>query len=162
MLGVVGVIVNVRPATGEVNVAQLIALAAAFGFGISIAVVKSLTRTEQTLTIIFWMLVVQAVASVLPALYVWSWPPLETWGWMAVIAFCGTFSHYCMARALLHADATVVLPMDFLRVPLTAALGWLLYTERLDLFTVLGAAMILTGNLLNLKPTTRVPARAMQ
>ena len=160
VLGLVGVIVIVRPATGEVNVGQLIALAAAFGFGISIAVVKSLTRTEQTLTIIFWMLVVQAVASVLPALYVWSWPPLETWGWMAVIAFCGTFSHYCMARALLHADATVVLPMDFLRVPLTAALGWLLYTERLDLFTVLGAAMILTGNLLNLKPTTRVPARA--
>jgi drug/metabolite transporter (DMT)-like permease len=160
VLGLVGVIVIVRPATGELNIGQSIALAAAVGFGVSVAVVKSLTRTEQTLTIIFWMLVVQAAASLLPALYVWSWPPLQTWGWMIVIAFCGTFSHYCMARALLHADATVVLPMDFLRVPLTAALGWLLYTERLDLFTVLGAVMILTGNLLNLKPATSVPARA--
>jgi drug/metabolite transporter (DMT)-like permease len=70
---------------------------------------------------------------------------------LVVIAFCGTFSHYCMARAMLYADATVVIPMDFLRVPLTALAGWLLYSERLDMFTVLGAALILTGNLLNLR-----------
>jgi len=63
-----------------------------------------------------------------------------------------------MARAMLYADATVVLPMDFLRVPLTATVGWLIYSERLDLFTVLGAALILAGNLLNLKPTTPIPA----
>jgi drug/metabolite transporter (DMT)-like permease len=159
-LGLVGVIVIVRPATGEINPGQLIALAAAVGFGISIAVVKSLTRTEQTLAIIFWMLVVQTAAGFFPALYVWTWPPAYIWGWVVVIAFCGTFSHYCMARAMLHADATVVIPMDFLRVPLTATVGWLIYSERLDLFTVLGAALILTGNLLNLKPNSQVPARA--
>jgi drug/metabolite transporter (DMT)-like permease len=160
VLGLVGVIVIVRPATGEVNPGQLIALAAAVGFGISIAVVKSLTRTEQTLAIIFWMLVVQAAASLLPALYVWTWPSPAVWGWSIVIAFCGTFSHYCMARAMLHADATVVIPMDFLRVPLSATAGWLIYSERLDLFTVLGAVLILTGNLLNLKPNppTKAPA----
>jgi drug/metabolite transporter (DMT)-like permease len=160
VLGLVGVIAIVRPATGEVNPGQLIALAAAVGFGISIAVVKSLTRTEQTLAIIFWMLAVQAAASLLPALYVWTWPSPAVWGWSIVIAFCGTFSHYCMARAMLHADATVVIPMDFLRVPLTAAAGWLIYSERLDAFTVLGAVLILTGNLLNLKPNSPIPARA--
>ena len=160
VLGIVGVIVIVRPATGEINPGQLIALAAAVGFGISIAMVKSLTRTEQTLAIIFWMLVVQSVAGLLPALYVWTWPAAHVWGWAAVIAFCGTYSHYCMARAMLHADATVVIPMDFLRVPLTATAGWLIYSERLDLFTVLGAALILTGNLLNLRTTNPAPARA--
>ena len=77
-----------------------------------------------------------------------------------MIAFCGTFSHYCMARAMLHADATVVIPMDFLRVPLTATAGWLIYSERLDLSRSLGAALILTGNLLNLKPNQPLPARA--
>ena len=160
VLGLVGVIVIVRPATGEINPGQLIALAAAIGFGISIALVKSLTRTEQTLAIIFWMLVVQSAAGFFPALYAWKWPPTYAWGWVAVIAFCGTFSHYCMARAMLYADATVVIPMDFLRVPLTAALGWLIYSERLDIFTVLGAALILGGNLLNLKPDAPLPARA--
>jgi drug/metabolite transporter (DMT)-like permease len=159
-LGIIGVVVIVRPAAGEINPGQLIALAAAVGFGVSVAMVKSLTRTEQTLTILFWMLVVQSVAGFFPALYVWQWPSAHVWGWVLLIAFCGTFSHYCMARALLHADATVVIPMDFLRVPLTAAAGWLLYSERLDLFTVLGAVLILTGNLLNLKPNPSTKASA--
>jgi drug/metabolite transporter (DMT)-like permease len=159
VLGVVGVIVIVRPATGQLNPGQLIALGAAVGFGISIAMMKSLTRTESTLAIIFWMLVIQSAAGFFPALYVWKWPTAYAFGWIVVIAFCGTFSHYCMARAMLHADATVVLPMDFLRVPLTATAGWLIYSERLDLFTVLGAALILTGNLLNLRAADPVPAR---
>ena len=160
VLGIVGVVVIVRPATSEVDPGQLIALAAAVGFGVSVAMVKSLTRTEQTISILFWMLVVQSAAGFFPALYVWTWPPTHLWGWVVVIAFCGTFSHYCMARAMLHADATVVIPIDFLRVPLTAAAGWLIYSERLDVFTVLGAALILTGNLLNLKPNPSPPARA--
>ena len=160
VLGIVGVIIIVRPATGEVNPGQLIALGAAIGFGISIAMVKSLTRTEQAVAIIFWMLVVQSVIGLFPALHVWQWPSAQAWGWVAVIAFCGTYSHYCMARALRHADATVVIPMDFLRVPLTAAVGWLLYSEQLDLFTVLGAVLILAGNLFNLRATNPAPARA--
>jgi drug/metabolite transporter (DMT)-like permease len=157
VLGLIGVLVIVRPATGPVNPGQLIALAAAVGFGISIAVVKSLTRTENTLAIVFWMLVVQSAAGFFPTLYVWVWPSAHTWLWIVVIAFCGTFSHFCMARAMLYADATIVVPMDFLRVPLTATAGWLLYAERLDLFTVLGAGLILAGNLLNLRPHAPLP-----
>ena len=161
VLGVLGVVIIVRPATGDINPGQLIALGAAVGFGISVAMMKSLTRTETTLSIIFWMLVIQSAAGFLPSLYVWRWPSAYAFGWIVVIAFCGgTFSHYCMARAMLHADATVVLPMDFLRVPLTAIAGWLIYSERLDMFTLLGAALILTGNLLNLKASEPVPARA--
>jgi drug/metabolite transporter (DMT)-like permease len=56
-----------------------------------------------------------------------------------------------MTRATLYADATVVIPMDFLRVPLTAAIGWLVYAERIDMLTAFGTALILFGNLLNLK-----------
>jgi drug/metabolite transporter (DMT)-like permease len=159
VLGLVGVIVIVRPETGQINPGQLIALAAAVGFGISVAMMKSLTRTESTVAVIFWMLVIQSAVGFFPALHVWKWPSAYAFGWIVVIAFCGTFSHYCMARAMLHADATVVLPMDFLRVPLTATAGWLIYSERLDAFTVLGAALILAGNLLNLKAADPVPAR---
>jgi drug/metabolite transporter (DMT)-like permease len=159
LLGIVGVLVIVRPATGAINPGQLIALAAAVGFGISIALVKFLTRTESALAIIFWMLVIQSAAGFVPTLLVWTWPPPHIWGWILTIAFCGTFSHFCMARAMLHADATIVVPMDFLRVPLTATAGWLIYSERLDLFTILGAALILLGNLLNLKPEARLPSR---
>jgi drug/metabolite transporter (DMT)-like permease len=159
-LGLIGVVVIVRPATGEINHGQLIALAAAVGFGTSVALMKSLTRTESTVAIVFWMLMIQTAAGFFPSLYVWQWPSQYVWWCAVVIAFGGTFSHFCMARAMLYADATIVLPMDFLRVPLTAAVGWLVYSERLDIFTVFGAALILTGNLLNLKPPAPAPARA--
>jgi drug/metabolite transporter (DMT)-like permease len=160
VLGLVGVVIIVRPATGEINVGQLVALGAAVGFGISVALVKSLTRTDSALTVTFWMLVVQSVAGFLPTIYVWTSPSPHAWGWLVMIAICGTFSHYCFANAMKYADATVVVPMDFIRVPLTAAAGWLIYSERFDAFTVLGAALILAGNLFNLKTPSPLPARA--
>lgn len=159
-LGIAGVAVVVRPATDHVDAGQLIALGAAFGFGISVALMKSLTRTESTVAIIFWMLVIQSAAGFAPCLLFWQNPSPAMWGWIGVIAFCGTFSHFCMARAMTYADATIVLPMDFVRVPLTAAVGWLVYSERIDLFTALGAAMILAGNLVNLRPPVAAAAKA--
>ena len=151
VLGVVGVVLIVRPGTNEIVPGQLIALAAAIGFALSVTMVKSLTRTDSVVTILFWMLVIQSVIGLVPALAVWQWPSTYVWGWIIVIAFLGTYSHYCLTRAMLHADATIVVPMDFLRVPLTALAGWLIYGEQLDTFTVAGAILILSGNLLNLK-----------
>lgn len=158
LLGLVGVALIVRPLGSGISLGQGIALAAAVGFAVSVTMTKSLTRTEGPVTIIFWMLVVQSVLGLLPALAVWQWPSATSWGWVLVVAFCGTFSHYCMTRALQHADATVVVPMDFLRVPLSALAGWAVYQERVDLAAALGTALILLGNLMNLRkakaPTT--------
>lgn len=150
-LGLVGVAMIVRPEGSGLNPGQLIALAAAVGFAVSVTLTKSLTRSDSALQIIFWMLVVQSAVGLLPAIAVWRAPDAAQWGWIVVVAFAGTFSHYCMARAMQHADATVVVPMDFLRVPLTALVGWAVYAEVLDLWTVLGAALILGGNLVNLR-----------
>jgi drug/metabolite transporter (DMT)-like permease len=151
MLGLVGVAIIVRPFDGSINVGQLIALAASLGFATSIIFVKSLTRHDKVVVILFWMMAIQSIMGLVPALYEWRNPSLYAWGWLVVIAFCGTYSHYCMTHALVHADATVVIPMDFLRVPLAALTGWLIYAERVDLLTGLGAGLILAGNLLNLK-----------
>ena len=159
LLGLVGVAVIVRPVAGEIDSGQMIALAAALGFAISIVLVKSLTRTDAAVAISFWMLVVQSAIGLVPALIVWQWPSVHTWGWVVVVAFCGTYSHYCFARAMQLADATVVVPMDFLRVPLTALVGWLAYSEGLDLFTLLGIGLILTGNVLNLSGAPTNDAR---
>jgi len=157
LLGLIGVAVIVRPGAGELDAGQLIALASAQGFAVSVVLVKSLTRTDAAVAISFWMLVVQSAIGLVPAIVVWQWPSATIWGWVVVVAFCGTYSHYCFARAMQHADATLVVPMDFLRVPLTALVGWLIYAERLDHYTVLGVVLILAGNLLNLMraPPTR-------
>ena len=151
VLGLVGVVVIVRPFGGSVSGGQLIALTAAVGYATSVTLVKSLTRNDRVTVIMFWMVVIQSALGLAPALLVWHWPSAAVWGWLMVIGFCGTYSHYCLTQALSHADATLVVPMDFLRVPLAALTGWLVYAEGIDLLTALGAALILTGNLLNLK-----------
>jgi len=159
-LGLLGVGLIVRPSSAGLSPGQLVALAAAVGFAVSVTMVKSLTRTDAAVAISFWMLVLQSLLGLLPALWLWRWPSAATWGWVLVVAFCGTYSHYCMARAMQHAEATVVMPMDYLRVPLTALAGWLLYAERLDALTVLGTLLILGGNLLNLRRSAAAPASA--
>lgn len=151
-LGVVGVAMIARPAGGAgLGAGQAIALAAALGFALSVILVKSLARTEHAVTIMFWMLVVQTVLGLGPALSVWQWPTAAGWGWVALVAVAGTYGHYCMASAMRHADATVVVPMDFLRVPLTALAGWWFYAEGITVLMVLGTGLILAGNLLNLR-----------
>jgi len=152
VLGVVGVGMIVRPASTGISVGQAVALSAALGFAVSVILVKSLTRTESVLSIVFWMLVVQGVLGLWPALAVWRWPTPVAWAWVLLIAFCGAYSHYCLTRAIQVAEATVVVPMDFLRVPLTAIAGWLVFSEGIDLMMVLGTILILGGNLLNLRP----------
>lgn len=151
VLGLIGVIVIVQPGAAPVSPGQLIMVLAALGFGVAIVMVKSLTRTDSVVVIIFWMLVIQSLIGLIPAIYYWQAPSAHVWPWIVVIAFCGTYSHYCFTQAMRYADATVVVPMDFLRVPLSAAVGWLIYSERLDAATIAGAALILTGNLLNLR-----------
>ncbi len=150
-LGMVGVAVIVRPGLARLDPGQLIALAAAVGFAVSMILVKSLTTTESVVKIIFWMLAIQSVIGIVPALLVWRQPTAAAWPWVVLIAFCGTYSHYCMTQALRHADATTVVPMDFLRVPLSAVVGWLVYAEAIDVFTALGAGLILVANLINLR-----------
>lgn len=158
--GMLGVLVIVRPGMGTIATGHLIVLCAAVSFGISMVMVKSLTRTESVVRIIFWMLVVQSIIGFIPAWIEWRNPPLALWPWIVAIAFTGMSSHFCLARALTYADATLVSPMDFLRLPFTALLGWLVYSENVDAFTIAGAALILLGNLVNLRRRAMKPDEA--
>lgn len=150
-LGFAGVAVIVRPGLSTIEPGHLVMLAGAVGFGVSAVTVKMLTRTDSVVKIIFWMLIIQSVIGLVPAIRVWQTPPAELWPAILVISFAGSFAHYCLARALVHGEATVVMPMDFLRLPLMGLVGWLVYSERLDAYAAAGALLILVGNLLTLR-----------
>ncbi len=150
-LGFAGVAVIVRPGLSTIEPGHLVMLAGAVGFGISAVTVKLLTRTDSVVKIIFWMLIIQSVIGLVPAIRVWQTPATELWPAILVISFAGSFAHYCLARALVHGEATVVMPMDFLRLPLMGLVGWLVYAERLDAYAAAGALLILAGNLLTLR-----------
>lgn len=96
------------------------------------------------------MNLVQLVIGLGPTIATWVMPSPSSWPWIALVGISGLGSHYCIARAMALADATVVAPLDFLRLPLIAVVGFLLYAEALDPFVALGAGLVIGGNLLNL------------
>lgn len=150
-LGLAGVLIIVRPGASTMEPGHLVMLAGAVCFGITIVATKLLTRSESVVAIIFWMLLIQAAIGLIPAIMVWRTPELWMWPWLLVVSFTGMSSHFCLTRALSYADATVVMPMDYLRLPLAALIGYLLYSEQIDIFTGAGGLLILTGNLFNLR-----------
>ncbi|QIG52579.1 DMT family transporter [Nordella sp. HKS 07] len=150
VLGFLGILLIVRPGTAEVDAGHVVALVAALGFAVSVALTKVLTRKDSALTVIFLMFAIQTVIGAVPAWLTWKWPEPGNWIWVAVVGLAGTFSHYCLSKAVSLADMTVVTPMDFLRVPLTVLAGYWLYSEGFDLVSILGAVLILGANLLNL------------
>lgn len=149
-LGFIGILMIVKPGTAAVDEGHLVALLAAIGFAVSIALTKVLTRKDTALTVIFLMFAIQTVIGAVPAWLTWKWPAPENWIWVAVVGLAGTLSHYCLSKAVSLADMTVVTPMDFLRVPLTVLAGYWLYSEGFDLTSIIGAALILGANMLNL------------
>lgn len=157
LLGLAGVVVIVRPLGAAINEGHLVMLGGAFMFAISIVTVKALTRTEGTVRIIFWMLIIQSLLGLVPAIQSWRTPAPELWPWIALVALTGTSSHLFLTKALSHADTMFVMPIDFARVPLSALIGWALYNEGIDIWVAAGAALILFGNLLNLQRRTTRP-----
>jgi drug/metabolite transporter (DMT)-like permease len=148
--GFLGILMIVKPGTSIIDEGHAVALLAAIGFAISIALTKVITRTDTALTVIFLMFAIQTVIGTVPAWLTWKWPEPHNWIWVAVVGLTGTFSHYCLSRAISLADMTIVTPMDFLRVPLTVLAGYWLYHEGFDLYSIIGALLILGANTLNL------------
>jgi drug/metabolite transporter (DMT)-like permease len=149
-LGFLGILLIVKPGTSYIDQGHVVALLAALGFAVSVAITKVITRTDSALTVIFLMFLIQTVIGAVPAFISWKWPEPHNWIWVFVVASAGTFSHYCLSKAISLADITIVTPLDFLRVPLTVLVGYWLYSEGFDLYSIIGTLLILGANTLNL------------
>jgi drug/metabolite transporter (DMT)-like permease len=149
-LGFLGILLIVKPGTSHVDQGHVVALVAALGFAVSVAITKVITRTDSALTVIFLMFLIQTVIGAVPAFLTWKWPEPHNWIWVFIVGSAGTFSHYCLSKAISLADITIVSPLDFLRVPLTVLVGYWLYSEGFDLYSIFGTLLILGANTLNL------------
>jgi drug/metabolite transporter (DMT)-like permease len=151
IFGLLGVLVILRPGLESFRPAAFLVLGAAVGFAIQLTQTKALTTTETSFAIVFWMNLIQLPLAMLgsdPRSYL----ALGAADLLPVgaIGLSGLSSHFCIARAFRHGDASLVVPMDFMRVPLIALVGWWLYGERLDAYVFLGATLIVFGILWNL------------
>jgi drug/metabolite transporter (DMT)-like permease len=152
VLGLIGVLVILRPGLETFRPETLLVLAAAVGFAVTMITTKKLTMTDSTFAIIIWMNVIQLPLTLIPSdpLFVMKLS-LGQLPAFAAVGVAGLASHYCLANAFRAGDASVVVPLDFLRIPLIAVIGWWLYGEALDALVFVGAGLIIVGVLWNLQ-----------
>ena len=151
ILGVLGVFLILRPGLAVISPASLAVLGSAFCYALSHTLTRRLALVDTPLTILFYMTIIQLPLGLVTSIFDWMTPSLAMLPWIMVVGVAALSGHYCMARALAIADAIVVVPMDFLRLPLIAAVGFLFYGESLDWFVLAGGIVMFTGNFLNIQ-----------
>ena len=144
-IGFVGTVVILRPGSAMLTPAALTALASAAFMAVAILTVKALSRTENPNAIVLYMGLLLTPLSLVGALFVWTTPAPETWPWLVVMGLTATLGQLLMTRAFATAEASAVLPFDFARLIFVAIFGFLLFGERPDLWTWIGAAVIIAA-----------------
>lgn len=156
VLGIVGVLIILRPGLATFQPAAAILIAATLGYAASNIATKKLILTESTFAIMFWMNAMQLPMGLAGSDFR-AFAHIEPWMLPAIvgIGISGLSAHFCLTNALRWADAAIVLPMDYMRIPLIAVIGWWFYGESVDVFVFVGAGVIISGILWNLHAETR-------
>jgi drug/metabolite transporter (DMT)-like permease len=144
-LGLAGVLIILRPGAGSFHPAALAMILGSLCYASSFIFTKRLTSTDSALAVLFWMSVVQTPISLVAALPDWVTPVVADLPWMLAIGVASFTAHYCMTRAMQLVDAMVAVPIDFIRLPLIAVVGALMYGEAFDPLVIVGAAIIFAG-----------------
>lgn len=142
VLGFVGALVILRPGFETIQPVALLAIGTALVWGASSILIKVMTRTESAAAITTYLLLFTMPLSLVASLFVWQTPTLPQLGLAALLGAGGTIGHFCMARALAAADATLVVTFDYLRLPLVALFAYLVFGEVPDVWIWLGAGII--------------------
>lgn len=160
VVGFGGVLVVLRPVGMTIETGSISVLLGAVGFALSAITIKLLTRTESPLSILFYMGAIQWPVALVLSIPTWVTPSPTAALFLLVVTGTAMTSHYCLARAFKLADAIVVAPLDFLRLPLVAVVGWLLYSEPFDPLVLAGGALVLAGNFINVLAERAARSRA--
>ena len=143
--GFAGTLIIVRPGAGELGTGPLAVLAAAFLYSCVYIVTKQLSGTDSGNQVVFYMSLFILIFSAIPAAIVWRTPDLSDAAPLIAMGVLGYATHYCVTRSMAAADASFVVPFDFLRLPLSVGFGYVLFAEQLEPWTWLGAAVIFAG-----------------
>lgn len=161
-LGFLGILIVARPDLVHVNAGVLAAAASAIGFAGSAIFTKRLTRHEGIVSILFWLTVMQTFLGVFMSSIDGdvTLPTAQIFPWLALLGGAGVLAHLCLTKALTLAPATVVIPMDFIRLPAITVVGMAFYGEPLDIWVFVGAAVIFAANWINIRSESLKARRA--
>ena len=153
--GFIGMLIILRPGAEVFDIGSIAVLLAAMGYASAYTFTRFLGRTDSPLVILFHMMAVQTLIGLGPGLWVWVTPqPVDT-VWILLVGLMAISSHFCLAKALSLAEASVVVPIDFLRLPLIAVIGFLIYNEAIEVVVFAGALIIFAGNYYNIRQETK-------
>ena len=160
-LGFIGVLIVARPESAPITFATFAAATCALMFALTTICTKHLGKTEPTISILFWLTVIQGILGVICAGYDGdiAIPPAHLLHWVAIVGFGGLLAHYCITTALKIAPASIVAPLEFLRLPLIAVVGFILYDEPLLATVFIGAIIVFGANALNIREENRANKR---
>jgi len=151
VFGVIGVLIILQPTSKIIHPAALFVLISAIGYSIAHNYIKSLSRNNSALSIVFYMAAFQLPIGAIASFSHWVLPQTMMWLWLFIVGLTSIVGHYCLAMAMTKADAMVVVPFDFLRLPLIMVVGVVLYNESIEWYVFLGALFMLIGNIVNIK-----------
>jgi len=146
IIGFIGVLIIVRPGSTSFTPGTLVAVGAAVLSSLVAIQIKQLTRVDSADTVVFYTYVFWVPLSLVPALFVWVWPTGLAWVWLVATGVLGTLGQLLWTRALRLGEVSALTPISFMQLPLVSLLGWLLFNETLDRWTVIGAGIILGAN----------------
>jgi len=147
VVGFLGVLIVVRPGQVDLSLGATLALLSALCMAAGSLMVKTLARTEPAPAIVAYMVIYLAPMSLIPALFVWVWPTPGAWAMMVVLGVFGALAHLCFTRSLAVADASAVMPLDYLRLPFGAALAYVVLFEVPTVYTWAGAGVIVASTM---------------
>ncbi len=152
-IGFAGIIAIVRPFGIDLELGSIIMLIGAIGFAVGMLTTRHLAHTDSPLCILFYMAVLQLPLS---AILLFTIGPIQTpslvnFGLIVFITAGVMFAHYCMTRAFRLAEIISVIPVEYIRLPLIATVGALIYAEPVDAATIIGSIAILIANYLNVR-----------
>lgn len=152
VIGFIGVLIVAQPGVQPFELGHAAGLGAALFFALNVIYTKQIARIESVLSVIFWMTLIQFVFALILSIPGGIPIPTNTGMiWVVVVSICGLTAHYCLTTALSLAPATIVAPMDFVRLPVVTILGMILYNEELSRAVIIGASIIIVGNLINIR-----------
>lgn len=148
LMGFVGMLIILRPGLVAIDLGALLVTVAAMLWAVAMMIIKMLSRTESSLTIVAYMGIFLGVFSIIPALWVWQPFGMATLGWLVMIGLFGTLAQMALSQALKETDPTALMPFDFLKLIWTALIGAWFFAEIPDVYTLLGAVVIFASGLI--------------
>ena len=141
-VGFAGTLVILRPGFEIITAAALVAPASAVLYAASNVVIKKLTQSENATTITLYGNLIILPMALIPALFDWHWPTLQSLGWIVALGVFTTLGQWALTRSIATADARIVWPFDFLRLPFTVAIGYVMFAQVPGPWMWVGAVMI--------------------